>query len=273
MQTFSFPQPLVSADWLMAHLGQVRVVDCRWSLDQGPKRTEYLSGHIPGAVFADLDVDLSDPPGARGRHPLPSPERFCSVRGRLGLLGPVVTYDDAGGAIAARLWWMLRAIGVPCAVLDGGLQAWKGPLEEGDATAASTPSPPPGLSPSPWPASHFVPISEVTRSISERTPLLDARSGARFRGEPNPVDPVRGHIPGARSRPWQENLGADGRFLGESALASSFGDVDAVLASCGSGVTGCHILLAAAVVGIPGRLYVGSWSEWIWGGERAVEVG
>ena len=270
------PSPVVSAPWLAEHLDQVRVVDVRWSMDGGPKRSEYEAGHLPGAVFADLDADLSAPPGEHGRHPLPSPDRFAQVRGRLGLQErPVVAYDDQSGAVAGRLWWMLDAIGCAAAVLDGGMQAWTGELETG-----------PGVEPGldrptsvPWPAERFVVADELLDAIDDGGILIDARSRERFVGTPNPIDPRPGHVPGARSRPWTDNVGGDGRFLPIEDLRAALGAVGVgpgadVLASCGSGVTGCHDLLASRLIGVEGgRLYVGSWSEWALDDERPVATG
>lgn len=270
------PSPVVSAQWVADRRDQIHLVDVRWSMDGGPKRSEFEAGHLPGAVFADLDADLSSPPGERGRHPLPSPEHFAEVRGRLGLDDrPVVAYDDQSGAVAGRLWWMLDAIGHPAAVLDGGLQAWPGELETG-------PGDEPGGEPAEpvsWPASRFVDIDEVAPAIEAGGVLVDARSHERFIGEPNPIDPRLGHVPGARSRPWTENVGPDGRFLPIEDLRSALGQVGVVpgadvLASCGSGVTGCHDLLAARLIGVEGgRLYTGSWSEWALDEERPVATG
>ncbi|MEM7276426.1 MAG: sulfurtransferase, partial [Actinomycetota bacterium] len=264
-------------DWLGAHLDEVRVVDVGWSIENGPHRDRFLSRRLPGAVFADLDADLSDPPGERGRHPLPSPEHFAAVRTRLGMgTRPVVAYDDRGGPVAARLWWMLDAIGHPAAVLDGGLAAWDGPTEAGDGEAESDPDGEPGnrsvaepapLAPVPWPEDRFVVVDDVLDVIAGGAVLLDARSADRFAGRPNPVDARPGHIPGSRSRPWTDNVGSDGRLLDPARLreelsALGVGSAELV-ASCGSGVTGCHDLLAARVAGFDGgRLYTGSWSEW-----------
>lgn len=258
------PGPLVSPEWLTDHLDQVRLVDVRWAMGDGPKRDEYLAGHLPGAVFADLDVDLSDPPGERGRHPLPTPERFAAARASLGMGSlPVVAYDDSSGSQAARLWWLLDAIGHPAAVLDGGMAAWTGPLEQGAVEVGADQVPA-----VPWPADRFIEVSAVETAIAGGAVLIDARSAERFAGEANPIDSRPGHIPGSHSRPWTDNIGDDGRFLPPERLGEELGllGIDGgseVVASCGSGVTGCHDLLAARLAGVGGgRLYTGSWSEW-----------
>ncbi len=269
----ALPGPSVSASWLEDNLASVQLADVRWSILAGPARAAFIEGHIPGAVFVDLDADLSGPPGSAGRHPLPSPGQFAAARRRLGLGdGPIVAYDDVGGSIAGRLWWMLDAVGVPAAVLDGGINQWQGRLEIGEAKPV-----PVEVDERPWPSDRFISADDVLGAIASGSTLLDARSEERFRGEPNPIDPVAGHIPGARSRPWTRNLGDDGTLLPvdelrEQFTASGVGDGADVIASCGSGVTGCHLLWAASVAGLkPGRLYTGSWSEWIGSGERPIE--
>lgn len=276
----TFPSPLVTSEWLVEHreghgFDSVRVVDVRWGIDTGPQRDAYLEGHIPGAVFADLDIDLSDPVGERGRHPLPSAERFATVRKRLGIDRPVIAYDHRGGAVAARLWWMLDSIGHPVAVLDEGIEGWDGPLEAGEVVAELDQAPPAV----PWPADRFIDADDVLGAIDRGALLLDARSAQRFAGESNPIDARPGHIPGSVSNPWTGNLGEDGRLAPAEALAIrlrelGLDDDSDLLASCGSGVTGCHNLLAARVAGHPGgRLYVGSWSHWSLDPERPIASG
>lgn len=272
----TIPRPVVSADWLAANLDRVRLADVRWALGEGPKRADYEDAHLPGAVFVDLDADLSDPPGERGRHPLPSPQRFAGTRARLGLHDrPVVVYDDQSGAQAGRLWWMLDAIEHEVAVLDGGLRAWVGQMESGPGPEPAGGS----VEPVPWPADRFVEADDLLDAIEAGGVLVDARSRERFVGEPNPIDGRPGHVPGARSRPWTDNIGPDGRFLPVGELRAALGKVGVepgadVLASCGSGVTGCHDLLAARLIGVEGgRLYTGSWSEWSRGPGRPVATG
>lgn len=273
------PGPVVTGDWLAHNLDRapdsIRVVDVRWAMGHGPKRQYYLDGHIPGAVFADLDTDLSDPPGDRGRHPLPPAEHFAETRARLGIDSrPVVAYDDQSGAQAARLWWMLDAIGHPAAVLDGGIQAWPGPLETGPVEVARA-----DVAVIPWSGDRFVDVADVLPAIDEGAVLIDARSAERFAGQPNPIDARPGHIPGSVSRPWTENVGPDGRFLAPDQLRDELGRLGVgpesrLIASCGSGVTGCHDLLAARLAGLDGgSLYTGSWSEWSLDPQRPVSGG
>ncbi len=267
---------LVDTTWLRGRLANpgVRVVDCRWRLGQPDAgRALYEEGHIPGATFLDVDADLAGAPGPDGRHPLPDPAAFAAALTRVGI-GPntsVIAYDDAALGGAARLWWLLRAVGhAAVCVLDGGLSAWLeagGELERGPAPAAQ-----PGALP--FPARPPLPASTATaedllgEGSRARPRLLDARAGDRFRGEHEPIDPVAGHIPGALNLPFTSLLAPDGRFRAEADLRAAFAaagvdDGRDVVAYCGSGVSACTLLLAAAVVGIDGaRLYPGSWSEW-----------
>lgn len=257
-------EPLVSADWLRDRLDDVVVVDVRWYLDGRSGHKAYLEGHIPGAVFADLDTDLSDPPGPQGRHPLPSPEDFAVAMGRLGIGDDtsVVAYDDAGGMVAARLWWMLDSLGRSAAVLDGGIQAWGGPLE----TTRTTPEPA-DFTPQPWPRERFVTADEVDARRPEAA-LLDARSAERHAGVENAIDPRFGHIPGAVSAPFAGNTDDSGRFRPREELEERFAAMGVdehteVIAYCGSGVSACSNLLALRLTGVHHtKLYVGSWSEW-----------
>lgn len=260
--------PLVSGDWLAAHLADVRVVDVRWYLDGRSGRAAYEAGHLPGAVWLDVDTDLSDPASeTAGRHPLPSPSRFAAALGRVGIAAgtPVVPYDDAGGSIAARLWWMLRVLGEPAAVLDGGLAAWSGAL------TTQVPSySPVEREPREWPADRFATADQVARSSAA---IFDARTAERYaHGDPG-IDPRPGHIPGALSAPWAGNLGADGRFLAPDVLRERF-SVDDAIAYCGSGVTACHDLLAMELAGVAHTaLYPGSWSQWGADPARPTETG
>jgi thiosulfate/3-mercaptopyruvate sulfurtransferase len=249
--------PFVDAAWLREHGDEVVLADVRWYLDGRSGRVAYDAAHIPGAIFVDLDVALSDPGSPeRGRHPLPSPERFAAELGRLGIGdgATVVAYDDSGGSTAGRLVWMLRAIGAPAALLDGGLAAFDGPIETKAATRE-----PVTRTAVPWPPERLVDADAVAAATG---PVLDARSPERFRGEPNPADPRPGHIPGARNVSWAGLLGDDGRLrLDRLPRVDSSGD--APIAYCGSGVSACLVLLALEASGADrGRLYPGSWSHW-----------
>jgi len=262
--------PLVGADWLAANLETVRVVDVRWYLDGRSGRAAYDSGHLPGAVWLDVDTDLSAPATTTdGRHPLPTPDRFAAALGRVGIAegAPVVAYDDDGGSKAARLWWMLRALGEPAAVLDGGLAAWDGPLVTDEPTIPPVPRPA-----RPWPAGWFVGPDDL---LGDGRPIYDARTAERFaKGDPA-IDPRPGHVPGAFSAPWQQNLGTDGRFRPAVELRARFAAAGAgAIAYCGSGVTACHDLLAMELAGIENTaLYTGSWSQWGADYSRPAEVG
>lgn len=257
----------VSADWLREHRDQVVVVDSRWYLDGRSGRDAYRAGHLPGAVFADVDTDLAGPAGEGGRHPLPSADDFADALGRLGVgdTASVVVYDDAGGSVAARLVWMLRTLGTPAAFLDGGLPAWTGDLEEGDAVPR-----PVRRTARPWPADRVADTAAVRAEATDPASLLvDARAYGRFTGEhPAPVDARPGHVPGARSAEWTGNLDGDGLLAAPEVLRQRFAALGAdaartITAYCGSGVTACHDLLALEHAGYAGtRLYPGSWSLW-----------
>jgi thiosulfate/3-mercaptopyruvate sulfurtransferase len=262
--------PIVSPAALFARLDDtaLRVVDVRWVLGSpGRGREAYEAGHIPRALFLDVDSDLVAAEGP-GRHPLPSPADF---RARLEAAGigsehDVVAYDDVGGWVAARLWWMLDDLGHRrVAVLDGGYPAW---LAEGRPVTTDVPAFPPArleLSNS-W--SRTIDRDGVAQGLG-RIVLLDARSGPRYRGETEPIDPVPGHIPTARSAPTDGNLGSDGRLLAPAELAARFralgaeGSGDPVVTSCGSGISACFNSLAMRVAGLPDPiLYPGSYSDW-----------
>ncbi|MCA9973953.1 MAG: sulfurtransferase [Anaerolineales bacterium] len=243
------------------------IVDCRFSLaDTAAGRRQYLAAHVPGAVYAHLDEMLSNPPATdRGRHPLPAPAVLTQRFGALGIDGTkqVVAYDDASGAIAARLWWMLRYMGhAAVAVLDGGWPAWQA---AGHPTAAGDETNPPALFTGAPRRDWLVTMPEVAAQAL----LVDSRDGARYRGEMEPIDAQAGHIPGAINYFFQENWGEDGRYLPPDVLRARLqavlGDTPAEEAVfyCGSGVTACVNLLALAHAGLGnGRLYAGSWSEW-----------
>lgn len=266
----------VSVDRLREHRDEVVLVDSRWYLDGRSGRDAHLAGHIPGAVHVDVDTDLSAPASAEGgRHPLPDPADFARALGALGIgdHASVVVYDDAGGSVAARLVWMLRVLGTPAAILDGGIQAWPGEWERGEVVVE-----PAYRTPRSWPTDRFVDTEELRRELADPDQLLlDARVHGRFTGsEPAPVDARAGHIPGARSAEWSGNLGPDGLLAAPEVLRERFTALGAdsartVTAYCGSGVTACHDLLALEHAGFTHtRLYPGSWSRW--GGDQTLPL-
>jgi thiosulfate/3-mercaptopyruvate sulfurtransferase len=262
--------PLVTGEWLAQHLDDVRVVDVRWYLDGRSGLKAYRAGHLPAAVWLDVDADLSAPPTeSAGRHPLATPEGFAAALGRVGIAEgqPVVAYDDAGGSIAARLWWMLHVLGEPVAVLDGGMANWPGEFvqELPDVTPVDRPA-------RPWPADRFVDADLLAAADAV---VIDARSAERY-ASGGPVDARPGHIPGARNVPWATNLGEDERFLPAAVLREHYDGVDGerVVAYCGSGVTACHDLLALTLLGHHDvALYPGSWSQWAADPIRPAETG
>ena len=252
------------------------LADVRWYLDGRSAATEYARGHLPGAVFVDLDAWLADHNGNqhRGRHPLPSPQQFTDALAQLGIADDdlVVAYDDAGGVIAARLVWMLRVTGRSAAVLNGGLQRWRGPLvTQVPRRARTTPEV------RPWPADRLANIDDADAAAHGSVLLLDARDRDRFTGTFEPVDPRAGHVPGAVNHPVREDL-VDGvvpppETLRARLLASGVRDDTDVIASCGSGVTACFLLLELEQAGFSGRLWPGSFSEWAHDATRAVATG
>jgi thiosulfate/3-mercaptopyruvate sulfurtransferase len=271
----------------------VSLIDCRFDLprpDWGA--AAYAAGHIPGAVYAHLDHDLSGPVTPQsGRHPLPSREAFAATLGRLGVdrSAQVVAYDQANGAYAARLWWLLRWMGhSQVAVLNGGFAAWQQAglpvsTEPVSRVANFEWTPADAVKASAEPA---VTTAELNGMVSAgdlsnaRAALVDARGADRFAGQNETIDPVAGHIPGARNHPFTGNLDASGRFLSAAELREHWLRTLAgmppanLIAMCGSGVTACHNLLALEVAGLPGgRLYAGSWSEWIRDPRRPIAVG
>lgn len=275
---------LISAEELLADLTapELRIVDCRASLqNREVGHAAYCTGHVPGAVFADLERDLAGPivPGETGRHPLPQIASFveCLRAWGIGNASQVVAYDDASGAFAARLWWLLRFMGHEAvAVLDGGFEAW---LSGGYPVTTSVPTPSvPDFTPTPH-SEWLVDASFVARASEQSGLLFDARAPERFRGEVEPLDAVAGHIPGARNLPFAENLRAS-RFRPAHELKRHFEAAldghapgDAIV-YCGSGVTACHQVLAFAHAGLAfPRLYAGSWSEWITDPTRPIAKG
>jgi thiosulfate/3-mercaptopyruvate sulfurtransferase len=279
---------LVDSALLAAHLDDPtwRIFDCRHQLtDPEAGARAYAAGHLPGASFLHLDRDLSGPrTGRNGRHPLPDPWRLAERLAAAGVSSTtqVVAYDDADGMFASRLWWLLRWLGHDrVAVLDGGLGRW---LAEGRPLADEPPDVPAGVLPVVLPIvlRDWVVSSETVLANlgNPRFCLIDARSPDRFRGENETLDPVAGHIPGARNVFFRDNLGAEGRFLPAADLRRLWlarlagSEPEQVVLSCGSGVTACHALLAMEVAGLPGaRLYAGSWSEWCGDPARPVAIG
>lgn len=265
--------PLVSPEWLRHHLNDrdLRIVDFRWYLVGQQGRDAYLRGHIPGAIFVDLDAVTGKEGG--GRHPLPTQKQFEQEMRVAGISSgtKVVVYDDAGGSTAARLWFLLRWFGHDAqAVLDAGLQAWGEPLE------TTVPIIPPGNFKARAPDRAAILDFAKVRKLSEASPanvgskpvLLDGRVAERYSGETEPIDPKAGHIPGARSAPWIDNLDAEARFKAKEELRKRFAELgvdetNGAIVYCGSGVNACHNLLALELAGLSNtRLYAGSWSDW-----------
>jgi thiosulfate/3-mercaptopyruvate sulfurtransferase len=276
---------LVEIDQLASHLGDPlwMVFDCRFDLgDPEAGYNAYLAGHIPGAAYASLEHHLSGAKtGTNGRHPLPEVHALASFLRAHGVGNEtqVVGYDARDGVYAARLWWLLRWLGHEhVAVLNGGLAAWQSaglPVDtrsvvtatEGDFTARKS-------------ATRFASLAMIEGREHEQLKIIDARAANRYRGEVEPIDPVAGHIPGARNRPYTENLDASGRFLTPQALHAAFlpltgsDPLEKIVHQCGSGVTACHNLLAMEIAGMHGSLlYPGSWSEWCASPAHAIAKG
>ena len=275
---------LVETAELAPHLGDPRlvIVDVRHDLaDSAFGEAAYAKSHIPGAVFAHVDRDLSAPRSPHsGRHPLPTPEAAAKLFGRLGIgaTKQVVAYDQGNGVYASRLWWMLRWLGHDSvAVLDGGFAKW---MREGRPVSTDVPH----VAPAKFVATNVLPTVNAT-GIAASLPrhgllLLDARTAERYRGDAEPIDPVAGHIPGALNRPYTRNIHDDGTFRSPRELRSEFEGMlhgrapDDLVHYCGSGVTACHNLLAMTIAGYPlTRLYPGSWSEWITDRRRPIAKG
>jgi len=273
------PYPLIEAPALLQAMGdpRLRLVDCRFNLqdkEAGPR--EYAEGHIPGAVYLNLETDLSGPLGGRGgRHPLPDPERLAARLGSLGIGDDswIVAYDALHSEYAARLWWLVRFFGHDrVQILDGGLASW---VEMGGPLTREVPRHPP--------ATFTVRLrrellvddhDEVQRAALNRA-LVDSRAAERYRGDSEPLDAKAGHIPGALNREWLRIQDSRGHFRSREALAQRFGDLhgrDPVV-YCGSGVTACANVVAMTIAGLRPRLYAGSWSDWISDPRRPVAVG
>jgi len=266
--------PLISTTELRNRLGEVTVLDVRYRTGGAAGPEEYARGHVPGAVYVDLDTALADPPGVGGRHPLPDVGRFEEAMREAGVSRdrPVVVYDDWQAMGAGRCWWLLRYHGHrDVRVLDGGWSAW---VADGGAVDVATPDPVVG---------DFVaepggmPVVETDR-VRDVAVLVDARAPERYRGETEPIDPVAGRIPGAVNVPTAHNLTDDGRFRPAEELREIYAAVGAVpgadvAAYCGSGVTAIHDVIAMEVAGVSAALYPGSFSGWIADPERPVETG
>ncbi|CAM5591418.1 sulfurtransferase [Streptomyces sp. SID1034] len=275
---------IITAPELAAETAGARppvLLDIRWQLSMAKAagapafdgRAEYEAGHLPGAVFVDLDAELAGPPGSGGRHPLPDVAEFGRVMRRAGVTadGPVVVYDGGQGWAAARAWWLLRWTGhQDVRVLDGGLAAWTGGL------TTEVPAPAEGDF-RPEPGALGLLDADGAAELARTGVLLDARAAERYRGDVEPIDRVGGHIPGALSAPTTENVGPDGRLLPAGELAARFKALGVsgteVGVYCGSGVSGAHEVLALAVAGIPAALYAGSWSQWSSDESRPVATG
>src|SRR5438067_3777619 len=262
---------LVDVGWLSRH-PEVRVVGLRWSAAGPPAREKYDRGHVPGAVFVDLDRDLSQP-GGPGRHPFPSVQAFARLLGRLGI-GPethVVVYDDSTGSVAARLWFMLRVHGhEKASLLDGGLKAW---VEAGLPLQTEEPRVEPVEPPSLKLDESRV-LDRGQMLARGKAALLDARAPERYRGEVEPIDKKAGHIPGAFNAPFAANLTPGQRFRPPRELYELYNSYTSPIGSCGSGVTACHDAFAIELAGLPpARLYVGSFSDWIDDPSRPIATG
>ncbi len=279
---------IIDAQTLSDHLNDDgwRVFDCRFSLfDPSAGQRGYDKGHIPGAIFTDLEQHLSaKKTSTSGRHPLPEFKDFIRFIEEWGVRpdSQVVVYDDAGGVFAGRLWWMLRWIGHKnVAVLDGGLPAWERYGFPLTSRTENVDSQSPGSYPVQPLDELFVSTADVENNLhSKEYTLFDARGAERFTGEKEPVDPVGGHIPHAINLPFSVNLDDDGCFLPKSLLRERFEPLvdslapDNVIHMCGSGVSACHNILAMEIAGLPApKLYVGSWSEWVTDSSRPVATG
>ena len=270
---------LVTAADLLAGKGRVVLLDVRWALGDDQGREKYLAGHLPGAVFVDLETELADPPSPEaGRHPLPSLQRLQSAARRWGIRNgdAVVAYDATGGLAAARAWWLLRWGGLPeVRLLDGGVDAWAragGRLDSGDVV------PDPGDVTLTGGGMPVLSIDQAAELPASGGVLLDARAAERYRGEVEPIDPRAGHVPGAVSAPTTANLEPDGTFLRMTELVDRFvtlgvGPRTMVGVYCGSGVNAAHEVAALAAAGIEAALWPGSWSQWAADPSRPASTG
>jgi thiosulfate/3-mercaptopyruvate sulfurtransferase len=275
--------PLVDVDTLARNLGDWIVVDCRFTLTDPPAgRAAYERAHIPGARYAHLDDDLARRPAAsEGRHPVPDRAQLAATLGRWGISrdDTVVAYDEGSGAIAARLWWLLRWLGHErAAVLDGGFAAWQAQAQSVEQRSPDVT--PRKYEPSGTSGAPVVTTAALAEHVAAGGVLVDARAAPRYRGEQEPIDPKAGHVPGAVNRPFSANVTSAGAFRPPAELRAELlellggRDPAQLVAMCGSGVTACHLLLAMEAAGLPGaKLYAGSWSEWIRDPKRPIKVG
>lgn len=278
------PGPIVSAAWVSEHAAHpdLRIVDLRWSLAGPPGHELYAAGHIPGAIFLDLDHDISAPRGVGpGRHPIPEPTRLEQVLSERGIGDghAVVAYDDAGGTVASRLWWLYEHFGHTgtAAILDGGIPAW---TDAGGVLTTAAPDHAPATWTARAPRADDVVDAAIVdaRRLDPDTLLLDVRAPERYRGEVEPIDPRAGHIPGAVSAPTAGTLRADGRLLPAEVLARRFHALGAtngrhVIVACGSGVNATQTILAMRLAGMDAQLYEGSWSDWSSDPTRPAAIG
>lgn len=264
--------PIVSSHWLQINYVKASVCDVR----PGGRDSwvGYLDGHLPGAAFVDLDAVLAGAAApVAGRHPLPDPTHFAKSLGAMGIgdEATVIAYDDMGGAYASRLVWMLRILGQPAALLDGGRRAWKGVIERGQVEIDPVDRTVMG-----WPQAAVADADAVSAHIAAGGVVIDSRAPERYRGETEPLDKIAGHIPGAINLPFADNLDGSGCFLSTDHLADRFATVTdgSPIVYCGSGVTACHNALALESTGRPlPRVYVGSWSGWSTEVGRVIAVG
>ncbi len=285
MSDIHSPSMLISVDQLRAHLRDPRwcIVDVRHDLfDAEAGSRAYNAGHIPGAVFAHIDTDLSGKKtGQNGRHPLPLRNDLVETFRKWGISNAtqIVAYDAQGGQFAVRLWWLARWLGHQrVALLDGGWPKW---IAETNLSSTEQPSKSRGDFTAEASLMPLALVDDVVRSLEKNDRmLLDARTPERYRGEEEPIDPVAGHIPGARNRPWQQNLNPDQTFKSAHDLRSEFESMLGTLTpaqtthQCGSGVTACHSVFAMELAGLRGSaLYGGSWSEWIADRSRPIATG
>lgn len=279
MSSIEMPPPIVSAKWVQnlreRPTEEVILCDVRSTMADPDPANGYLTRHLPGARLVLLETVLAvEPDGARGRHPLPSPAAFADALGALGIGSDanVVAYDGHGGAFASRLVWMLRIIGQPAALLDGGIDGFDSPMETGPVSFDSV-----RRDPVEWPTSATVNADQVVDHIAAGGIVIDSRSPERYAGKVEPIDSVAGHVPGAINLVFNANLGANGRFRPAAQLAERFSQAlhdPQPIVYCGSGVTACHNALAMEYAGLtPPRVYVGSWSGWSFDTDRPVARG